>query len=495
VTVTGFGGVRSYLGAQASQPKILFDSAQNPRVYIVLGIIGTLVHLVFSLEPYGLVDRLLASVLLLIFLYTAYQFMTSVIRTVPLVPVIILQFYVMYGFAQFSQTEMAVFNGIYVPPSDAVLIAMALAVTAALMFLLGVRMGGRISMITNLRIWRCFPEPNKSWAPFVVLYAFLSTAIRGIEAVRPEVFDLDIRNIVHVLMSANLGFILLLYIYLKLGVSSLRVPVLIDFLLLVATGLLTAALEPVVVPVFLYFAAQGIWVGRIRVRWAIVGLFVYVLLGPAKMTYRQWVYQANRTGANFTLEGAASAWTDAVAGGWTGEGAAQRALEIGASRTSALIALAQGVDWVPSLIPYAHGDGFGTSLVYFIPRMFWPDKPGISDLINNKYAVQFGISSWQGIQMSTFGVIQPFDGYWHFGLAGVLLFSLVFGGMIGLLWLGIEKSSPTGIVLGFVFTASFFQSLGPVQAVFASILSLLAGTWLVFLILGALARLRLANVS
>ena len=470
----------------------LFRIAQNRRFYITVGIIGAFLHGAFALDAFNFASRLLAIALLVIFLYAAYQFMRNGAKVVPLVPIIVLQFYIMYGFAQFSQSEMNVFDGIYVPPPDAVLGAMLFAVTASLVFLIGARAGSFISTATNLKIWRRFPEPTTAWTPFVVIYAFVSTTIRGIEAVWPNTFDVEFRNVVHVLLNANLGFILLLYVYMRLRVSSVRVLVTVDFIFLVLTGLLTAALEPIIVPVFLYFAAAGIWLRKIRVRWAVAGFLVYMLLGPAKMSYRQWVYQENLTGATFTLESAAVAWGDAIASGWSGEGAAQRAWEIGSTRASALMALAQGVDWIPSIVPYAEGEGFGTSLLYFIPRLFWPDKPGISDLINNKYALQFGISTWQGIQVSTFGVIQPFDGYWHFGFPGVVAFSFVFGGVIGLLWLGVEKASATGVVLGFLFTASFFQSLGPLQTILASILSLLSGTWVVFLVFSALGKARVA---
>jgi hypothetical protein len=82
----------------------------------------------------------------------------------------------------------------------------------------------------------------------------------------------------------------------------------------------------------------------------------------------------------------------------------------------------------PALVPYQNGTTYKYFAVSFIPRMFWPEKP-LANYTNNFYAIEYGISTEEGITTSSFGITLLGEGYANFGAAGSLL-TMVFLGFV-----------------------------------------------------------------
>ena len=125
--------------------------------------IGLVVQLLFALPIYQWYDRLLAWSLLLISLFVCRRFAVDREKHIPVLALMVLQFYVMYGFAQFGQDSLMLVGGIYVPPAASVTTAMLMAVGACLALLGGFRLGQWLLRKSPRQLTDIYPEPERSW--------------------------------------------------------------------------------------------------------------------------------------------------------------------------------------------------------------------------------------------------------------------------------------------------------------------------------------------
>ena len=393
---------------------------------------------------------------------------------------VVVQYYVLYGISQFSQTSMAVMGMPYVPRQESVDTAMLLAVGACLVFVGATAWARRLPGRGGKKRWFAFPEPNSRWQVPVAVYATVSAAFGYFKLMSPETIPVVMRNVATVGLNPHLGFALVLYCayrYRLLRMWVLAILMILSFVLLTA---MSSMLEPVIVAIYIVFVAAWLWGPGIRLRWGIAAVCLFLVLNPAKYELRQGNLGRTATGG---LPEQLTDWQSSLGNVWTTEGDIADTAELATARLSGIIALAQGVEWIPAIVPYQHGAGFGTALQFFVPRLLWPDKPGITDLLNNRYALAFGLSTEEGLQTATFGILQPLDGYWDFGIVGALAYSVAFGLLIG--WAFRERAGTTvsESMVALIFSSWFFQSLAALQFVLASLASLFVGTWVVLKIL------------
>ena len=258
-------------------------------------------------------------------------------------------------------------------------------------------------------------------------------------------------------------------------------------LFLSGIGLLSGMLEPFIVPLFTACLAAWMWGGGIRMRWVLVVIALFIFLNPVKHVYRQSIGDADAIESVQTLSDRLSLWGDAINETWGSAFNRDENLQTVQGRTGSIMALAQAIEWVPAQVPYKEGAGNGTTLLYFIPRFFWPDKPAISDLTNNRYALEFALTTPEGLRHVSIGVIQPIDGYWDFGVAGALLYPAILGALIGVLFGNRPRRRVSREVIGVVFCAIFFQLMAGLQVVIASLIPILAGSWVAMRVLREMA--------
>ena len=448
---------------------------RSPLTYVIVGLIGLFAHILWSEELYTFFHRFLAWVLLVLFLSIAYKFVNTAKKEVPIIPLVFFHFYMLYGFAQFTQSEISLFIGVYTPREDTLNTAMLLVVGAELAFLVGTWAGKSTGWKSKLSIWKKLPLPTQRWMTGVILY--------GIGSLLVMVFVLsnipiEIRRIVAVFFNPHLGLILLLFLAFRTGSRVLLAVALISSGGLIAYGLSIGMLEWIIVTIYIWSVASWIWGSRFRLRWLVLALLIFFILNPAK-----YLYRSGEALGGSVLE----QWGNAIALTWFGE-SKKAAIERGLARTSNLIHFSQCIEWVPEIVPFNKGEGFEKVFMYYIPRFFWRDKPGISELINNKWAIAFYVSTPEGVEKSTFGISQPLDGFWDFGILGSMLYPFGFGFLLGLLFLGPGRANDSVKLMGLLLTSEFFQILGPLQNFFVSLLSLSVGAWVVFLVMRLLFR-------
>ena len=433
--------------------------------------------------------RVAACGMLGMLLFTAFRFIRQRDATPPLVLLVVTQFYVMFGFAQFTQEALWLFNTWYVPQPSSVELAAFIALLADASFLLGITIGRRFAARPAVLISRIYPTPQTRWQFPLRVYAIVTMIEALVINLRPDLVPIEIRNIFSMVLNPYVAFALVLYMSHTTGYRSWRLLSYSMFGLLVIAGLISAQLESVIVPVYLYVIARWIWTSRLQVTWVALALVFFILFSPVKHRYRKVVYRADSISGVSSAVDRLKLWGEAFQATWSNPFAREETIESASSRASSVMALAQAVEWVPGFVPYKHGAGFSTTLLFFIPRIMWPNKPSISDLVNNNYALTFHLASEETLQTSTIGIVQPIDGYWDFGWFGSVAYPALFGAMLGALFLPARaRRSNVQLLLELVFSASFFQALSSFQNILASIFTLFVGAWIALRVIDSLAR-------
>lgn len=464
-------------------PKVL----RSDPFWLFVAVAGLLLHLLAALSIYTWYDRVLGWALLVIFIATVRSYLRNSPDSVPLLPLITFQFYMLYGVAQFSQEGINVFNRWYTPDENVITQAMLIAVMAEVGLLVMFAAGQKLSIRKNLNWSAAFPQLRPEWGRVAIVYGFLGVAVYFVLNTQAGLIPVTIRNIVQTVVNPYLALVLVLFFARQNRSRALKWLTLAMVAAMVLAGLVSSQLENIIAPVYLFIICSWIWGGQLRVKWVVAALAVFIVLSPVKQHYRELVFNQPPVGSLGDLGQRFSLWGEALNMTWSDPFAGENTIQAAAGRTSNLMQLAQVVDWVPHVVPYNRGAGMGTALLFWVPRAVWSGKPSISDLLNNRYAIAFGYSTSQGVQTSTFGIVQPADGYWDFGLLGAIGYTSFYGLLLGVLFGGACNRGTTATILTVVFSASFLQTLVSLQNVLASLFSLFVGAWLALVIIQLLS--------
>lgn len=460
-----------------------------PQTYLVVGLTAGIAHLTLAKDLYRWQDRFLACILLVILLIAIHGTMVSGARRFPLLTFVLLQAYVMYGLPQFTQEGMQLLGGWYVPPQAAVTGAMTLVVGAVMGAVGAFLAAQRLASLQGFNFAALFPRPDRRWRVPLLLFSMACLVQSFLENTRPDLVPLVVRNVFACVFSPALALCLVLHhglryndqLFRRLGVGMAAI--------MMAFGLLSSMLESIVLPMYLVVASHWVWRRQLRLRWACLAFAAFALLNPVKGAYRSWVSEMPAVSSAEDAVDRLAEWGRRTSEFWHSPSAAVASTTTMASRTSGLVPLAQVVDWVPSVVPHNRGEGLGTAFLFFIPRVVWRNKPGGTDLINNRYAVTFRYTTRAGVERTTFGIWQPADGYWDFGIAGALGYLALTGFALGFLFSRHTMQEDVGNILCIALSASFFQVFGPFYGFVASLFSLFSGAWI------ALATIALTGQS
>jgi hypothetical protein len=450
---------------------------KHRATYVFLALAGSWAHAFLALPLYSALDRFLACVLLWIALLVIQRFIAAARPEPPTMTLVSSQFYVMYGLPQFTQESILLIHGPFTPSGGAITLAMLLATFASASLWISYEVTRRsLSSRRGGLLDRMFPKPQMSWRRPTIFYAVLCTGVLLWQLGAPDAIPLVLRNFVAKVFSPSLALVLLLLLGYRFRDSSCRNAALVMIGVLCVTGAIWGTLLAIVIPIYLFFMAKWLWAGQLHVRWVTIGVFVFLLLNPVKAQYRGATREAEPVRSLSQVMSRLDLWREALYDTYADPFGARRSIETSASRTSGLLDFGHVIDWTPDRVPYQYGKGFSTALLFWVPRVVWPDKPSVSDLVNNRYAIEFQITSVEGITSSTFGMRQPADGYWDFGFAGAILYPVVFGIIIAML--SPRRKDSAFLLISLLFSAEFFQTLDNLQYIVASVLTLLVGSFI-----------------
>jgi hypothetical protein len=170
------------------------------------------VQLTLALSAYSVLARLAACGLFGLALASVWKYARDRERPAPIVPLIMLEFYLLYGFAQFFHSSMALVGGIYVPSEGALAAASGVALLAALMFLLGQRVGGLLFKNRSVVPWAAYPDPSGIARFAATIYAICALGYAAAVSFGVVAPNIAIRNIVNNVLNPEMAFLLLLFL-------------------------------------------------------------------------------------------------------------------------------------------------------------------------------------------------------------------------------------------------------------------------------------------
>ena len=230
------------------------------------------------------------------------------------------------------------------------------------------------------------------------------------------------------------------------------------------TGAATGFLEAAVAPIGIMFACQWLYRRRINMTLAVALLGAMLLLNPVKGEFREAVWYSESPGAEVSKVAKAMLWIQTGVGYWSdvldGRVRGRDAVAQLLSRTSMIDILAVVVETTPDSVPYLGGETYSYFAYSLIPRAFWPEKPVAS--ANKTLAVEYGLTTAEGAERSTFGVSLIGEGYANFGWIGSILVMALFAVVLLALQrvFTTPRSGPGGYALFLCFFIYFLNGLG-----------------------------------
>ena len=223
------------------------------------------------------------------------------------------------------------------------------------------------------------------------------------------------QGLVNILVNRDLGVALLALLYYRncMGIAG-NAFTLFLVAVLVLIGVSTSMTQAMLQPIMVWFICRWLVTGKLEIRYVLVGIIVVLLIQPVKIEYRKafWSVQDQLSPVQ-----QASIFAGSFVNYWFLS--TDRELhESSSSRSSLLLQTAHVVDWTPYVVPYRNGETLATIFVAWIPRPLWPDKP-ISQQANIYYALDYGVSTREGIKSTMFGVGHLGEIFMNFGIAGI----------------------------------------------------------------------------
>mgnify|MGYP003603048014 CR=1 FL=1 len=228
------------------------------------------------------------------------------------------------------------------------------------------------------------------------------------------------------------------------------------------TGLLTGLLENALLP--LVSLTLVFWHTRRRLpwHWLAIGITLYLVLNPAKFTYRRLVwYGATPT----TAVERVSLWGDLAsesAANLLDRSSSETVLSSTLARFDLVHKFAYVYHLTPDYISYYNGQTYNYFIYAWIPRLVWPDKPAVS--ANEQIDVDYMLK--QSDSGTSIGIGQLPEAYINFGLIGIVMVMAIQGFIFALLDSSLNGSrSDGGRAIYLSVMVYFLNGIGSAAAV------------------------------
>lgn len=223
------------------------------------------------------------------------------------------------------------------------------------------------------------------------------------------------QGLINILVNRDLGVALLALLYYR-NCMGIKAKAFTLFLVgcLVLIGVSTSMTQAMLQPIMVWFICRWLVTGKLEIRYVVVGILVILLVQPVKLEYRKafWSLQDQLSPLQ-----QAGIFAGLFVNYWLLS--TDRQLdESSSSRSSLLLQTAHVVDWTPDVVPFRNGDTLATVFVAWVPRPLWPDKP-IMQQANIYYALDYGVSTRQGIKTTMYGVGHLGEIFMNLGVGGI----------------------------------------------------------------------------
>ncbi len=422
-------------GPARRQPR---PSSRALAVYVAAVLAYALVFAFWQVEPlpfdiYALGVLIFATSLMPLMLWT-----TRDRRGLPIFELIVLSYAAQYSMPLFTQANGIVIFSQFVPISwQALSQALVLAQVGLVAFIAGYYLFLRSPLAAALpRLDLPFSEQRRM--SYVYGSFLLGGAVMLLNAAGVGILQTAALGALTRLLAGqfNIALILLAYHLFEQPRAPRRQLTLLYAALLFAflIGLSSGMLENAFIPLVGVFVVR--WQARRRLpwRWLAAAAALYMVLNPAKFTFRSLVWFG---GANYSLGDRIGLWSD-LASESAGNllqptfASDRQDLMLGAlSRFDLVHKFAYVRTMTPQVVPYYQGSSYAYFLVAWIPRAIWPDKPTATGGANDRMDVDYRLKV-EG-SSSSIGIGLLPEAYANFGAVGVLLVMALQGAVLGML--------------------------------------------------------------
>ncbi len=434
---------------------------------LAVGASVTLAPLVLSLYGHSQLKVLLASVLLGVCLYPTTRYFAKGEVGLPALPVLCLAYAFQFAIPVFTREPavMLAYGRTAYLDDENVVAALSFSVLGVCSLLAGyygfraTRLAKRLPVV-DLHL------NEKKAVVYCVVVALLAPLLPEIEEHLPESLVPQLSALVGVVQNQTLVAIAIMGCLIYSGRGLVLYQVLLYWIVGIAVvqGLSFGMIEQAIAPIGVLFIIQWQLTRRLPLRSIVAVIIIIFFLSPVKHEYRRATWYGE-TPAPDSSAGKALLWIRQASQYWKNTFRDQQSLaestEQAASRTDLIHQFALVCSLTPSEVPHQYGSTYSYFLVTLVPRVIWPEKPEAGGA-NKFYGVNYGLTTEEGAERSTFGVNLIAESYINFGWAGIILMMALQGIFLGLLQhlFGEQKSGAGGWAVYVSFFVFFLNGIG-----------------------------------
>ena len=440
------------------------------KLYLALApCVTVLLPLILTEYDYNPLHTFLALLLLDVCLYPTVRYFARNEPGIPTMAVFSGAYAIQFALPIFSRdatVQLALGDVAYLRDSD-VTAALVMAIVGIAVFQAGYYWFQRADLRTVAPIAK-LPLNKQKAVMFCILVGLLLPVLFIIRGIIPLQYQLPLSAILTLLQNQLLVVIGVLgWLVYSRKDSRIYSVVLYGLVILAAIrGVSTGMLENALAPVGVLFVVKWLYTSKVPVGLMLGSIVVILFLSPVKAQYREEVFHGTDPElANQSMFSKGLLWMEQATTYWSDTLEGNRGLEeataSAAGRGDFIHQVAHIHSMTPSVIPYQYGETYSFFVVAAIPRIVWPDKPTVGSA-NNFYALNYGISTEEGVKQTTFGVSLLGEAFINFGWPGVVFIMMFQGVILSLLQysFGESRSGPGGQAVFLAFFVFFLNGIG-----------------------------------
>lgn len=397
---------------------------KNKYFHIVISYAVILIlYIEFAQEEYDIYSKVLGWFLFVICTIPLLNFLINKYNRLPFIELVLLAYVNAFSLPMFFEAKNTIMVKVLYPSTQPVNKTLIYVIIAVISLYAGYYGGKLIFNFLKL------PQLKLNCKDNNLYYLGLVICITH-NAIRLAASEYEgLENIANILISPDLGIALLALIYYKNNTTKIqKISILLALSIIIIQGIIIGMTQLILQPLVIWFVCRWLITRKLEVKYIIIGILLFLLLQPVKLGYRSIAWKATSDLSNVEK---IELFTTLFYSYWINPESAEiiesaMTKESSTTRTSLLLQTTHVIDWTPSIVDYKYGDTLYFMLVTWVPRYFWKEKP-IAQQSNIDYAIDYGITTIEGIKRTMFGVGHLGEVYMNFGEAGIIPIFFILG--------------------------------------------------------------------
>lgn len=381
---------------------------------ILFYILFLFLFLFFTQEEYTVLNGFVAWSVFVFGTFPALRYLIIKSTHVPVIELILLMYVAMFSFPLFYQKEQVILSKILTPINEPITITLLLVFLAIISYYIGYRLSPKFLRKLKFPRIRFDIRDNKLFYYGLIICIAVILGIKNTNS--------SFQGLLNIIFNQNFGVALLSILYYKGGIDPIKKIIFVITLIgVVMHGVASSMTELMLMPLIIVYFIRWFFTGKIEKLAFVFGAAVFIALQPVKLEYRNLSHGLELSGVEKV-----SMLSSIFYKKWVDSAAEQRIHKSTGERVSLLLQTAHVVDLTPATVDYKNGEMVSLFLASFIPRIVWDDKPIIQQA-NIDYAIDYGITTYEGVKTSMFGVGNLGDTYSNFGIIGIIPVYILLG--------------------------------------------------------------------